>query len=289
MKKVFISTLALAFLLTPSVGAQPNLIPAEVSPPGQLIQVPQTAIDQSPAIMPLGSAVDPGTGKKVEGIMFIHRKEVPTHKPQHSGSGSTTSGCFAYLSKGAKWKTVESWLVNPTNSDGLSSDFVFSKLNLSIAQWEDAADGVLNNGVSVNILGTGSVTAAALSADTTSPDNQNEIFFGDISDPGVIAVTIVWGIFSGPPFGRELVEFDMIYDDPDFTWGDAGPTNEAALGDTTVMDFENITMHELGHAKGMAHPSDSCTEETEYRFSQAGETKKRTLNSGDISGIDGLY
>ena len=55
------------------------------------------------------------------------------------------------------------------------------------------------------------------------------------------------------------------------------------------MDFENIATHELGHAMGMAHPADSCTEETMYRFASSGETKKRTLNAGDIAGIKGLY
>ncbi|MBS3106029.1 matrixin family metalloprotease [Candidatus Woesearchaeota archaeon] len=55
------------------------------------------------------------------------------------------------------------------------------------------------------------------------------------------------------------------------------------------MDYQNIATHEFGHAAGMNHPSDSCTEETEYRFAQSGETKKRTLNAGDISGIIKLY
>jgi len=32
-----------------------------------------------------------------------------------------------------------------------------------------------------------------------------------------------------------------------------------------------------------------CTEETMYRFATEGETKKRTLNTGDITGIKKLY
>jgi len=55
------------------------------------------------------------------------------------------------------------------------------------------------------------------------------------------------------------------------------------------MDFENIATHELGHAAGMGHPSDSCTEETMYRFADFGEIKKQTLEAGDIAGIKALY
>jgi len=42
-------------------------------------------------------------------------------------------------------------------------------------------------------------------------------------------------------------------------------------------------------AAGLGHPDDSCTEETLYRFAAFGETKKRTLNTGDIAGINELY
>ena len=55
------------------------------------------------------------------------------------------------------------------------------------------------------------------------------------------------------------------------------------------MDYQNIATHEFGHGAGMSHPSDSCTEETMYRFAQSGETKKKTLNAGDIDGIKSLY
>jgi hypothetical protein len=40
---------------------------------------------------------------------------------------------------------------------------------------------------------------------------------------------------------------------------------------------------------GLGHPSGSCTEETMYAYASLGEVKKRDLNSGDVSGINGLY
>ena len=51
----------------------------------------------------------------------------------------------------------------------------------------------------------------------------------------------------------------------------------------------NIKTHEAGHAAGLGHPDNTCTEETMYAFASIGETKKRTVNSGDIAGIKDLY
>ena len=108
---------------------------------------------------------------------------------------------------------------------------------------------------------------------------KNEVFFGDYEQNGVIAVTSVWGTTSGPPSQREIVEWDQLYD-LDFAW--------STSGDLDSMDFENIATHEIGHATGMGHPDNSCTEETMYYQASVGETKKRSLNAGDITGINKL-
>ena len=39
----------------------------------------------------------------------------------------------------------------------------------------------------------------------------------------------------------------------------------------------------------MGHSGSTYTEETMYAYAANGETKKRSLNTGDIAGIDGLY
>lgn len=91
----------------------------------------------------------------------------------------------------------------------------------------------------------------------------------------------MWGIFSGPPFARELVEWDQVYDDVDFAWSSTGASG--------AMDFENIATHEFGHALGLGHPDNACTEETMYAYADYGETKKRDLNAGDIAGVAKLY
>ena len=257
--------------------AQPNTtrVPATNEKSGVIVTIPVNAVEVADDVFSLGTATDVD-GREVQGFMIIDRGQ-GTHKPNHpsnpGGNGGTTSKCFAFLANGAKWKTIESWVVNPSNTEGLDETFVLNNLAASIQKWENAAG--------VNILGDGSNTTDALVADTSSPDNKNEVYFGNVDSPGAIAVTIVWGIFFGPPSQRELVEWDQVYDQVDFNW--------SATGEAGKMDFENINNHELGHSDGMGHPDDSCTEETMYRFAAAGETKKRDLNAGDIAGIQQLY
>lgn len=268
-----IFSLALLLSFNPALAKAPDSPRTLTLPP---------AADNSPVIS-LGTAQDPQSGKLVEGFAIIHFKDNFTHKPNHKpGAGQGGSACFTYLSQGAKWKEVEPWIVNPNNTRNLAPNFIKDNLTSNIAKWEDAADGVVGNSTEVDILGSGSTTKASLAADTSSPDNQNEVYFADISSPGAIAVTIVWGIFRGPPQIRELVEWDQVYDDEDFDW--------SADGEVNKMDFENIATHELGHSVGLGDLYESaCSEETMYGYASNGETKKGSLESGDIAGIDKLY
>ena len=55
------------------------------------------------------------------------------------------------------------------------------------------------------------------------------------------------------------------------------------------MDLLNIAVHEVGHGAGLTHPDQTCVDETMYAYAAEGETKKRTLNDGDIAGIKALY
>jgi len=282
IKQLTILTLAASVLATTPLGAiAVDRSNATLSTSGteRTLVLPASA-DQAPVIA-LGSGIDPETGAVVEGYAIIHYKKANSHKPQHSGGGGGTT-CYGYLASGAKWKTVEPWVVNSVNNDGLAGDFVFASLASDIAKWEDAADGTVGNTSGVDVLGGGSSTLDTLVADQSSPDGVNEVYFADVSSSGAIAVTIVWGVFSGPPFGRYLVEWDQIYDDVDYDWSSAGETGK--------MDFENIATHELGHSVGMSDLyTTSCSEETMYGYGANGETKKQDLNGGDIAGMNKLY
>ena len=217
--------------------------------------------------------VDRQDPTKIESYTLIRYEDGNNHNGTSHGKPVGTTSCYSFLSKGAKWKEIEPWVVNPSNLRGLDELFVFDNLTLDIIKWETPA--------SKDIIGNGTSTYDIFWADTVAPDGKNEIYFDYISEPGVIAKTIIWGYFGGVPQNRELIEFDMIIDDVKYDW--------SSIGESGKMDFENIISHELGHAFGLGHPDDSCVEETMYRYADFGETKKRTLNTGDIKGIQELY
>lgn len=242
------------------------------------VAIPENAVKVAPGIYKLAAVFS--EGKLVEGFMIIDYKKEFAKPEGTPGKGPGATKCFAIFAKGAKWKTVEPWVVNPTNGKGLSDSFVKETLSAGIQKWEDAADGKVD-GVSTkkDILGSGTITTDTLVADFVSPDGVNEVYFADI--PRGIAVAVVWGTFNQDPPFNELIEWDQIYDNVDFDWSSSGQLGK--------QDFENVAQHELGHSVGMGHPNDSCTEETMYRFASFGETKKRDLHDGDIFGIKKLY
>lgn len=230
------------------------------------------------SVISLGTGFDPGSGQMVEGYAIIHYAKDGKKSPHAkggkkgppSGDGGGKSQCYGFLSKGAKWKVVEDYMVDTTNS-GLSDSFVRSNLAGDIDKWESASGK--------NIIGT-EITNTVDGADTNAPDNKNEVYF-DTLDSGTIGVTIVWGIFGGRPANRMLVEWDQVYNTY-YQWSDNGEAGK--------MDFENIATHELGHSVGLGDLYDTnCAEETMYGYGALGETKKHSLEAGDIAGIAKLY
>ena len=188
-----------------------------------------------------------------------------------------TTTCYAFLDKWAKWQELPvDYVIDPNNPDGLTQDFVTSAISAGAEEW-DAWTGseLFNDAYEVVYDG---------SWDSDTPDGRNEMVFGNYPQNGVIAVAIVWGYFTGPPSSRRIVEFDVLFD-TDFTWGDATDPETP-----DVMDLQNIATHEIGHGAGLADLYDTvCAEETMYGYSNYGDTKKRDLNAGDITGIQKLY
>jgi len=282
MKKTII-TLCMIFTLMISVGFV--IAGKQGQKQDKVFSLPENAKEVAPGVFYLGKAID--KGKVVEGYaMFVkpgtgcgngicEPGENARKCPEDCTNGEEepdTSSCYEFLAKGAKWKSVEPYIVDTTNEEGLTEEFISTNLADNILKWESYAG--------VDILGD-EISGIVDGADTVSPDDKNEVYFADVSYDGAIAVAIIWGYFGGPPPFRELVEWDMIFDDVDFNWG---------IEDPDKMDFENIATHELGHAVGLGDLyKDECSEQTMYGYSTEGETKKRTLESGDITGIQALY
>ncbi len=271
IKKLLSISSLFALLLIISVSAfarQPEL---NENGKAKKFALPPTAEEVAPHVYFLGLAKD-RNGDVLEGYAFIHDRDEEARANRGSSKGGTT--CYAFLSSGARWKVTEPYLVNPANASNMDTGFVADMLAAATETWDTQ--------VAFDIFGAGATTDATLEADSSSPDGVNEIYFGAVDDPRTIAVTTVWGIFGGSPKWRELREWDMVYNDVNYAWGDA-TTNPA------LMDLLNVAVHEVGHAAGMGHPGDSCTEESMFRFAEEGETKKRDLYTGDIVGIKQLY
>ena len=301
MKKYLI----LGLLLLVSVGlvfaVKPDFTPKPANiPKGHAtVSIPSDAAEVSPGVFYLGKAFD--KGRVVEGYAIIKYKENHGKPGTVCGNGicepgenankcpadcnggepeePDTSSCYGFLSKGAKWKTVEPYIVDPENTRGLEGIFVGDNIEFDIKKWETTAGhDILGNEISGTVDG----------ADTVSPDDRNEVYFADVDYENAIAITIVWGIFGGPPPFRGLVEWDMVFDEIDFDWS---MDCEYDINNCTgKMDFENIATHELGHSVGLNDLYTSgCSEQTMYGYATEGEIKKRTLEDGDIAGVRNLY
>ena len=239
------------------VGAlKPNVKDIVDSKTTNEVFIPKNAVEISPGVFDLGKAKDKD-GKIVSGLMFVHNKK-ESAKPDGVGGRNGGGKCYEYFAKGAKWKNTEPYVT------GVGVNLTLTEMSLNT--WDSE--------VLVNVFGTG-VSGLTDGADTISPDDKNEVMFEYLGSTGTIAYAVVWGIFYGPPSQRELIEWDVVFNNYYF--------------DSDVMDYQNIATHEFGHALGMAHPQDSCTEETMYAYASPGETKKRSLGDGDIVGIQKLY
>lgn len=204
-------------------------------------------------------------------ITFIHYKNGKA-AVSSTIKGRTSGSCYSYIAGGAKWKAPKDYIVNPTNSS-LDNVFVKQSIDLGVSEWEKYG--------SSNIFDLSSINSALPIG--ANNDQTNVASFGPWSDNNVIAVTTIWGYFSGPVRTREITEWDILFNTY-YPWGDA-----TTLGNT-VMDLQDIATHELGHAAGMGDVySGACFAETMYGYSSLGETSDQTLNTGDIQGISKLY
>lgn len=104
-------------------------------------------------------------------------------------------------------------------------------------------------------------------------DDYNTVSWVYINDPIHPAYCRIWWY----TYSKELVEFDMVFDEA-YTWS------------LPQYDVQNVATHEAGHTLNLNDLYDSAnSEETMYGITSPGETKKSTLNAGDIAGIRHIY
>ena len=252
MKKLGLGILiAVTVLAVSGVAAASMIIPANDN-----AKENAKAPEKSPVI------TETPTGEwDLERVDFIHYA-----KPSNSGATKTET-CYKLL--GVKWSTLPvNYVINPTNPQGLSPEFVTGAIFTSAETWDNATSKGLFNDLYV----------VDSSAQYGVQNFKNAIDFNDYPDSNVIAVTSIWYT----RVGKQIVEFDIRFN-TDFIWGDATTSSG-------VMDLQNIATHELGHAVGLADIySTTCSAVTMYGYSSNGDVEKRTLEQPDKVGLQKIY
>ncbi len=108
-------------------------------------------------------------------------------------------------------------------------------------------------------------------------DGSNNVGFGLIARPGVLAENTYWYT----PSTGVLLDSDIKFN-TGVTWSTSGAPG--------AYDLQSIATHELGHSLSLADLfAVSDAQKTMYGFAFQGETKQRTLDRDDIDGITHLY
>jgi hypothetical protein len=225
--------------------------------------------------IPSYAVLDLGRHYSIVRNMVLRGKAIVEYTHKECGTDNPSSppvpetNCYAFSSAGAHWHFIEPYTIDPYNLDNISPSEISYIISESISDWEYYAG--------VDIIGHEVRASFDRSSLGVYADGKNTIMFDGLFDTysGALAVTYFW--YSG----SELVEWDIVINDQDYYWSIDGSLNH--------YDLYGVIKHEIGHAIGLHHPPAFCTEETMYAYTGIGETKKRSLNEGDISGIHLLY
>lgn len=167
------------------------------------IDLESTGVRVSHGIYDLGHKYMPVTMKKVRGFVFVHHTDdYPGHLSVMNSSSAADALCYAFLSDGTIWKTINNWYLNPINTQNLNQDYLLNAFTAASAEWGSRV-------TTIDLAGTGALNTH-VSPSLNSPDGLNVVAFGSIAQASVLAVTYTWGIYDGPIADRQIIEWDMV-------------------------------------------------------------------------------
>ncbi|MFC1506162.1 matrixin family metalloprotease [Thermoproteota archaeon] len=167
--------------------------------------------------------------------------------------------------------------INPTSPNGVNSPDWIAEVQSSFQTWENDLGSFMDYTYDGTTLSTGP------DPNTGTPfDGINGVYAkSGFNNSNVLGRAYYWYDFSTAPEYYRIFEIDIIFNN-DYQW--------SASGETGKYDVQNVGTHEVGHTLNLLDQTDPAySEETMFQLTTTGETKKRTLHSGDISGVRFLY
>ena len=215
--------------------------------------------------------------------VFIHYEHPgkPTPKPTPIPEPKVND---YYLLLGPKWDLSKysgggvPYTINPSNAP-LGAE---NEVKLGFEAWDAATSAELFNNPTIDT-----------SAWWGREDGRNNVSWQLIAGyPNVIAGTWIWYLDNDGSGGMsatdEIIETDIVFNLGSIKWG-IDPDGE---GPTKIKNFDvqDIATHEAGHVVGLDDLYESkYSELTMYGYSSKGETKKISLEVGDVLGTQAIY
>lgn len=239
---------------------------------------------------------NPGKGPPtLERIVLIHHaKDFPAGNPHGTPPGQDKEKPGGDKDEGGKlWFKTNGWHwvsmpvpYRVTNS--MPADFL-NTIQDSFAAWDDASESF-----SVNYLGSTDVLPDTLIYnevyDDYYPDMKNVVGWKNLGASDAIGITYMW-VDLGT---MELVDVDTALNSNSayHWWQNTSETSWTEGSDPYAydVDFQNIMTHEAGHWLCLDDLYQKpAGQQTMYGISTEFELKKRSLESGDIAGIQEIY
>ena len=129
--------------------------------------------------------------------------------------------------------------------------------------------------------GVPDITVAADGTVTKATANHSYDLMWGRTGGSSIAVTYTWQWSTGE------IESDTVFNNR-LPWFVADSEGDGCDENTAAYDVANIATHEFGHTYGLGHAANDRWE-TMYAYGYTGETAKRSLANGDLTGINALY
>lgn len=279
MKKIILSSLILGVTLATTgvvIAKKSNVEqqPANIQfakERGEKLGLLENAEEVAPGVFYLGKSMH--KGKAVEGYAFVHYAKDSDKAKKSKPVRDDTYDKYKFLlpSLRLKWADTMTYEVDTEGDSFVGSGDLMTILGDSLETWDEKTSSDIFN----------SLATLAVDAEPGENDEHNIIVWRDLGSGGTIAYNSLWF----DPVSMEIIDSDVVFNSY-YDWADCDAT-EASCAD--AMDLQNIATHEFGHnGLGDLYMRPSA-ELTMHGYSNYGETKKRDLGTGDISGIQELY